>query len=421
MKENTGAVNAQVPVDVASFLLNEKRSEIQKLETRLKVNIVLVPNPHLETPHYRVQRLKHEELNQMEHMPASYELIEQPEPTVAAEAVEPRRERQEAAVKGITPAQPAPTVPERERPAPTAERAVAAAAPAEPRGEPRKGFFQRILGLLKSQKPIEQPAANEPEIAPAPLQPVRQTPPQERHAHEGRRPERHAHERREGRRDERREGRRDEARRNGRRGEPRLRHDAGRHGTEPQPPRTPPQGEQTPGAQPQTSPPVQTAPVPSQPAQAEGERRRRRGRRGRGRGERATAEPSPGQAPAESAERQRIIEEQRQESLLRERLAADVEGTHAPKSPETAPTAPSAEAPPSEPPRAAEPITPPFTAADAKAMLASAGLEMVETDASKIQPIAPESGEVKLGRPRRQRPRPPEQETELIQVETRIP
>src|SRR5918994_3553095 len=64
MKENTGAVHVQVPVDVASFLLNEKRGEIQKLEARLKVNIILVPNPHLETPHYKVQRLKHDELNQ---------------------------------------------------------------------------------------------------------------------------------------------------------------------------------------------------------------------------------------------------------------------------------------------------------------------------------------------------------------------
>src|SRR5205814_3971767 len=53
MKENTGAVHAQVPVDVSSFLLNEKRAEIQKLEARLKVNIVLVPNPHLETPQDR--------------------------------------------------------------------------------------------------------------------------------------------------------------------------------------------------------------------------------------------------------------------------------------------------------------------------------------------------------------------------------
>ena len=111
MKENTGAVHAQVPVDVSSFLLNEKRAEIQKLEARLKVNIVLVPNPHLETPHYKVQRLKHDELNQMEHVPASYELVEQPEePKAPGADEEAKRERQEAVVKGITPAQPAPMV-----------------------------------------------------------------------------------------------------------------------------------------------------------------------------------------------------------------------------------------------------------------------------------------------------------------------
>src|SRR5437762_1708723 len=91
MKENTGAVHAQVPVDVSSFLLNEKRAEIQKLEARLKVNIVLVPNPHLETPHYKVQRLRHEELNEMEHVPSSYELVERPEePKAPGEEAEPR-------------------------------------------------------------------------------------------------------------------------------------------------------------------------------------------------------------------------------------------------------------------------------------------------------------------------------------------
>ena len=50
MKENTAAVHAQVPVDVATFLLNEKRSEFHAIESRLKVNVVLVPNIHLETP-----------------------------------------------------------------------------------------------------------------------------------------------------------------------------------------------------------------------------------------------------------------------------------------------------------------------------------------------------------------------------------
>jgi len=152
MKENTGAVHAQVPVDVASFLLNEKRSEIQKLEARLKVNIVLVPNSHIDTPHYRVQRLRHDELNQMEHVPASYELVEAPEET-GAEPVggaDAKRERQEAAVKGVTPDQPAPMVAE----VAPAERAVQRAKPATHRArgtatETRSGIISRILGWFK--------------------------------------------------------------------------------------------------------------------------------------------------------------------------------------------------------------------------------------------------------------------------------
>src|SRR2546423_9055216 len=114
MKENTGAVHAQVPVDVSSFLLNEKRAEIQKLEARLKVNIVLVPNPHLETPHYKVQRLRHDELNEMEHVPSSYEMVERPEEPKApgAETAEAKIERQQPVVKTITPSQPAPVIDE---------------------------------------------------------------------------------------------------------------------------------------------------------------------------------------------------------------------------------------------------------------------------------------------------------------------
>src|SRR4030095_2916074 len=104
MKENTGAVHAQVPVDVASFLLNEKRSEIQKLAARLKVNIVLVPNSHIETPHYKVQRFKHDELNEMEHVPASYELVQMPEDPSAPKAdPEARNERPAAVVNAIVP------------------------------------------------------------------------------------------------------------------------------------------------------------------------------------------------------------------------------------------------------------------------------------------------------------------------------
>ncbi len=111
MKENTAAVHAQVPVDVATFLLNEKRSEFHAIEQRLKVNVVLIPNIHLETPNYTLTRLRHDELNQMEPLPASYRMVEQP-----AEAEKPAAARRrckgparpQAAVQGITPEQPAP-------------------------------------------------------------------------------------------------------------------------------------------------------------------------------------------------------------------------------------------------------------------------------------------------------------------------
>lgn len=56
-------------------LLNEKRSEIYRLEARLKVGIILVPNIHMETPNYIINRLKHEDLKSTE-LPASYEMVE---------------------------------------------------------------------------------------------------------------------------------------------------------------------------------------------------------------------------------------------------------------------------------------------------------------------------------------------------------
>src|SRR5512132_2719405 len=115
MKENTAQVIAQVPVDVATFLLNEKRNEVMSMETRFRVNVLLVPNRHLETPNYTIQRLRPDDLNQSEPLPPSFDLVSRPEePDVAQQMKEEAKEpRQEAVVKGITPAQPAPIVAER--------------------------------------------------------------------------------------------------------------------------------------------------------------------------------------------------------------------------------------------------------------------------------------------------------------------
>src|SRR5688500_9086191 len=112
MKENTAQIVAQMPVDVATFLLNEKRTDVLSIETRFKVNVLLVPNRHLETPNYSIERLRHDDLNQSEPLPPSFQMVDQPvQPDPAKQMKEEAKEtRQEAVVKGITPEQPAPIV-----------------------------------------------------------------------------------------------------------------------------------------------------------------------------------------------------------------------------------------------------------------------------------------------------------------------
>src|SRR5690606_12114400 len=109
MKENTAAVHAQVPVEVATFLLNEKRADIAKMEARLKVNLVLIPNKHLETPHHHLERLRHDD-PRLEEIKASFELVDAPSTVMDwVPAGADIKAKPEALVKGITPAQPAPS------------------------------------------------------------------------------------------------------------------------------------------------------------------------------------------------------------------------------------------------------------------------------------------------------------------------
>jgi ribonuclease E len=112
MKENTAAIHTQVPVEVAAFLLNEKRAEVIKIETRFKVNVLMVPNKHLETPHYKLERLRHDD-PRLDDQKASYVMAEEAARELETDTTVSRKDadvkvRPEAAVKGITPTQPAP-------------------------------------------------------------------------------------------------------------------------------------------------------------------------------------------------------------------------------------------------------------------------------------------------------------------------
>jgi ribonuclease E len=154
MKENSAAIHVQAPVDVAAFLLNEKRGEILKIETRHRVTVILIPNKHLETPHYKLERIKHDD-PRLEEGQASYDMAEEADTDISygKRQKEEIRPRQEAMVKGITPDQPAPIV-ERKLVEPT-HATPAIMAPAE------EGFFSRMFGFFR-KKPVAPPAVPAP-------------------------------------------------------------------------------------------------------------------------------------------------------------------------------------------------------------------------------------------------------------------
>ncbi len=111
MKDNSAIIQVQLPVEVATFLLNEKRADIHKIEQRMGVEVVLIPNIHLETPNYNIVRVKHDDVTD-ETSRASYKLVELPAETTYIPNAEEiaKAVRPVAAVKGITPAAPAPIV-----------------------------------------------------------------------------------------------------------------------------------------------------------------------------------------------------------------------------------------------------------------------------------------------------------------------
>jgi ribonuclease E len=77
-KERTGRVITQVPVDVATYLMNEKREQLNQIEARDKVSLVIVPNPHMQTPAYTLRRVRDDEKELPENTTVSYQLADQP-------------------------------------------------------------------------------------------------------------------------------------------------------------------------------------------------------------------------------------------------------------------------------------------------------------------------------------------------------
>lgn len=107
MKDRTGEIHAQVPVPVATYLLNEKRPAIQDIEKGHSTRIVVIPNPHLDTPHFEVQRLREDQINEQRNsfkIPLSEGIAD---PAIDA-AMDTEIKVQQAAVNRVLPDQAAP-------------------------------------------------------------------------------------------------------------------------------------------------------------------------------------------------------------------------------------------------------------------------------------------------------------------------
>ena len=167
MKDNTAAVHCQVPVEVASFLLNEKRTEISKIELKQRVNVLMVPNKTLETPNYRLERLKHDD-PRLDGIEPSYKLAEDFEdPTAVTRRSQEPTNKQTPLIRGVLPDAPAPQAAPRaegESRPPRGGRPVAAPAPepAPAPTPPERGFFawlKRLFGFGRvARRPVAAPA-----------------------------------------------------------------------------------------------------------------------------------------------------------------------------------------------------------------------------------------------------------------------
>ena len=448
MKENTGAVHVQVPVDVATFLLNEKRPDIQAIELRHKVTILLIPNVHLETPAHTITRLRHDDLNHDDSREPSYKMVDMPIEDAIKQATqqEAAKPRQEAAIKGVSPEQPAPIMPEK----------TEAPAPAPVAAKPEGGLFSRIFSWFRSS-----PQPVEPVAAPEPTKKPREARSDNRRERDGRRGGRNGN-RRDEERGERKErpgraerpsekpaqdeaaagtGDRQERRQRGERKERRER----------QQPETVENKLTAVAAETMAN----TAPVTgNETPEVNGNEEqggRRRGRRGgRGRGERrsegenaivAAGESVPAAAEAVAAPvvQEPVVvlipaAEQISEAPVVVEPVAAVEAVtevvSVPSATVVAEQAAVVEAEPvvavvAEPVEAiaeavAEPVTPAVVAEpiDVTSALADSGLVMVQTTAAPVA-VAPVEPPVKLGRPRKQNPLAAQADSEpLVMVET---
>jgi ribonuclease E len=151
-KDKTAQVVAQVPVEVATYLINEKREWLRTLEDKGGVELLIVPNQYIQTPEYSIKRVRADETDLPENKVLSYKM------PVAPAVADPSGTKQEK--PQLEPAAVIPTAPTTAAPV-VVHVPAAAAAPAAPAAPPPGlGFWARLAYLITGKAPAgAEPAA----------------------------------------------------------------------------------------------------------------------------------------------------------------------------------------------------------------------------------------------------------------------
>ena len=156
-KERAAKIIAELPVDVATFLLNDKREWIQNIENSSGVPLLLIANPDLETPNYTIRRVRDDQTMLPENTGASYTLVT-PASDTLTEALEATRKKttEAPAVSVVKPATPAPAP----TPTPTAARASNKAGGTANSSSGLLGFIKRLFGGGSKEEEQEKTSNN---------------------------------------------------------------------------------------------------------------------------------------------------------------------------------------------------------------------------------------------------------------------
>ena len=161
-KDRTSKVIAQLPVDVATYLMNEKREWLHSIEARSGIDVILVPNRYLETPAYELRRVRDDEADMPEFSVISHQMAVQPQVDLDAIAAEEKAAPPPPvpAVTTVVPSTPAP--PSAPEPVAVAPVAPAVAAAVVPQYGPRDGALVRFWHWLVRRQACAGTAGRDP-------------------------------------------------------------------------------------------------------------------------------------------------------------------------------------------------------------------------------------------------------------------